>query len=154
MDDRKSTTGFAFFMGDNAFTWSSKKQLIVTLSTCEAKYVAASSAVCHALWLRNLLIEIYMVQKGPTKIHVDNKSAIALAKNLVFHDRSKHIDIRFNFIQEHVKNMGIELIFVKSEDQVADFFTKPPKTESFNKLKTLVGMTNPEKLSLGGNVEN
>ena len=64
LDDRKSTTGFAFFMGDTAFTWSSKKQPIVNLSTCEAEYVAASSTVWHAPWLRNLLNEIFMVQKG------------------------------------------------------------------------------------------
>ncbi|KAG6509099.1 hypothetical protein ZIOFF_034490 [Zingiber officinale] len=58
IDDRKSTTGFVFFMGDTAFTWMSKNQHIVTLSTCEAEYVAATSCVCHAVWLRNLLNEL------------------------------------------------------------------------------------------------
>ncbi|KOM27543.1 hypothetical protein LR48_Vigan437s000300 [Vigna angularis] len=89
MDDRKSTSGFVFYMGDTAFTWMSKKQPIVTLSTCEAEYVAATSCVCHAVWLRNLLKELSLPQVEPTKIFVDNKSAIALAKNPVFHDRSK-----------------------------------------------------------------
>ena len=55
MDDRKSTTGFVFFMGDTAFIWMSKKQPIVILLTCEAEYVATTSCVCHAIWLRNLL---------------------------------------------------------------------------------------------------
>ncbi|KAM1376992.1 hypothetical protein COP1_038687 [Malus domestica] len=59
-DNRKSTTGFVFFMRDTAFTWMSKKQPIVTLSTCEAEYVAATSCVCHAIWLRNLLKELSM----------------------------------------------------------------------------------------------
>ncbi|KAK6147456.1 hypothetical protein DH2020_018368 [Rehmannia glutinosa] len=60
VDDRKSTTGFVFFMGDTAFTWMLKKQPIVTLSTCEAEYVAATTCVCHAVWLRNLLKELEM----------------------------------------------------------------------------------------------
>ena len=88
VDDRKSTTGFVFFLGEMAFTWSSKKQDIVTLSTCEAEYVAATSCVCHAIWLRRLLKELNMMQKEPTEIHMDSKSALALTKNPVFHDRS------------------------------------------------------------------
>ncbi|KAK2456950.1 putative mitochondrial protein [Trifolium repens] len=100
VDDRKSTSGFVFYIGNTAFTWMSKKQLIVTLSTCEAEYVAATSCVCHAIWLRNLLKELNFPQKEPTMIFVDNKSAIALAKNPVFHDRSKHIDTRYHYIRE------------------------------------------------------
>ncbi|KAL5566704.1 hypothetical protein UlMin_029868 [Ulmus minor] len=68
IDDRKSTSGFVFFMGDTAFTWMSKKQPIVTLSSCEAEYVAATSCVCHAVWLRNLLKELSMTQEDPTQI--------------------------------------------------------------------------------------
>ncbi|CAJ2651499.1 unnamed protein product [Trifolium pratense] len=86
VDDRKSTSGFVFYIGNTAFTWMSQKQPIVTLSTCEAEYVEATSCVCHAIWLRNLLKELSLPQKEPTKIFVDNKSAIALAKNPVFHD--------------------------------------------------------------------
>ena len=79
-DDNKSTTGFLFFLGDTAFTWSSKKQPIVTLSTCEAEYVTATSCVCHALWVRSMLKEIQMPQEDATEIYVDNKSTIDLAK--------------------------------------------------------------------------
>ncbi|XP_022895465.1 uncharacterized protein LOC111409681 [Olea europaea var. sylvestris] len=64
-DDRKSTTGYVFYLGDTAFTWSSKKQSIVTLSTCEAEYVAPTSSVCHAIWLRNLLKTLGVSQKEP-----------------------------------------------------------------------------------------
>ncbi|KAK3038082.1 hypothetical protein RJ639_031636 [Escallonia herrerae] len=85
-NDRKSTTGFVFYMGNSAFTWNSKKQPIVTLSTCEAEYVAATSCVCHAIWLRSLLMELHQTQDGHTKILVDNKSALVLAKNPVFHE--------------------------------------------------------------------
>ncbi|XP_039017289.1 secreted RxLR effector protein 161-like [Hibiscus syriacus] len=80
IDDRKSTSGYVFFMGDTSFTWLSKKQPIVTLSTCEAEYVAASWCVYHVIWLRNLLSKMELKQLGVTVIHVDNKSAIELAK--------------------------------------------------------------------------
>ncbi|KAG6409034.1 hypothetical protein SASPL_132064 [Salvia splendens] len=67
-DDRKSTSGYVFYMGDTAFTWMSKKQPIVTLSTCEAEYVAATFSVCHAIWLMSLLSELGWPQKKPTTI--------------------------------------------------------------------------------------
>ncbi|XP_060672833.1 secreted RxLR effector protein 161-like [Ziziphus jujuba] len=86
IDDRKSTSDFEFYLGNTAFTWMSKKQQIVTLSTCEAEYVAVTSYVCHAIWLRNLLRRLGCPQEEPTKIYVDNKSAIAFAKSPVFHD--------------------------------------------------------------------
>ena len=133
-DDRKSATIFVFYMGDTTFTWTSKKQPIVTLSTCEAKYIAATSSVCHAIWLRSLLKELQMSQEEAMKIFVDNKLALAFAKNLVFHDRSKHIDtiILFENILQERKFILIE--FVKSHDQVADILTKPLKYDTFNKL--------------------
>ncbi|KAG6397726.1 hypothetical protein SASPL_143896 [Salvia splendens] len=141
-DDRKSTSGYVFYMGDTAFTWMSKKQPIVTLSTCEAEYVAATFSVCHAVWLRSLLAELGWSQKEPTTICVDNKSAIALSKNPVFHNRSKHIDTRYHYIRECVANQEIQVEYVKSQDQVADIFTKPLKHEDFIKIRTLLGMTN------------
>ena len=90
IDDRKSTSGCVFFMGNTTFTWLSKKQPIVTLSTCEVEYVAASWYVCHAIWLRNLLSKMELKRQGATVIQVDNKSAIELAKNPVNHERNKH----------------------------------------------------------------
>jgi hypothetical protein len=140
LDDRKSTTGFVFFMGNTAFAWSSKKQPIVTLSTCEAEYVAATSCVCQAIWLRNLLKELHLPQEESTEIYIDNKSALALAKNPVFHDRSKHIDTRYHFIRECVSKKEVELKFVKSQDQIADIFTKPLKEDIFRKLRSMVGV--------------
>ncbi|XP_052288532.1 uncharacterized mitochondrial protein AtMg00810-like [Citrus sinensis] len=127
VNDRRSTTGFVFFMGDIAFTWILKKQHIVTLSTCEAEYVAATSSVCHAIWLRNLLKELGLPQEEPTEIYVDNKLAIALSKNLIFHDQSKHIDTHYHFIRECIARKEVQIKYVKSQDQAADIFTKPLK---------------------------
>ena len=76
----------------------SKKQPIVTLSICEAEYVAAIASICHAIWLRNLLKDLGLPREEPTKIFIDNKSAIVLAKNHVFHNQSKHIDTRYHYV--------------------------------------------------------
>jgi len=100
VDERKSITAYVFFMGNTTFSWSSKKQAIVTLFICEAEYVVASSRVCHTIWLRNLLNDLQLNQEQPTKIYIDNKSAIALAKNPIFHEKSKHIDTHYYFIRE------------------------------------------------------
>ena len=139
-DDQKSTTGFVFFLGDTAFTWMSKKQPIVTLSTCEAKYIAATTCVSHAIWLRNLLKELNMSQMEPTEIRVDNKSAISLAKNPMYHDRSKHIDTRYHYIRECITKQDLKLEYVNSQDQIADVFTKTLKKEDFIKLRNTLGI--------------
>ncbi|KAK2985747.1 hypothetical protein RJ640_005447 [Escallonia rubra] len=120
-----------FYPASAAFTWTSKKQPIVTLSTCEAEYVAVTSTVCHAIWLRSLLKELSFIQDESTQIYVDNKSAITLAKNPVFHDRSKHIDTRYHFIRESIAKKEVQVKFVKSKDQVANIFTKPLASKSY-----------------------
>jgi len=80
-------------------------------------------------------------QENPTEIYIDNRSAIALSKNSVYHERSKHIDTRHHFIREHMKNKEVELISCNTNDQVAYIFTKPLKGEIFIRLKFMLGMT-------------
>ena len=86
--------------GSVVISWTSKKQLVVALSTCEAEYVAAALCVCQVIWLRNILNQIHFKVQGPIKISVDNVSAIHLAKHPVSHGRSKHIDLRFYFLRD------------------------------------------------------
>ncbi|XP_070043134.1 secreted RxLR effector protein 161-like [Nicotiana tomentosiformis] len=109
IDDRKSTTGFVFFLGDSVIYWTSKKQSIVTFSTYKTEYIAATSCTCHAIWLRRLLKELNLPQIEATEICIDNKSARALAKNLVYHERSKHINTRNHFIREFIVKKEVEL---------------------------------------------
>ncbi|PKI62768.1 hypothetical protein CRG98_016867 [Punica granatum] len=137
--ERKSTSGYVFSLGNGAFSWSSKKQQVVALSTAEAEYIAAAYCATQAIWLRQLLRELQLEQMKPTVIKCDNKSAIALAENPVFHGRSKHIDIKYHFIRALVKSGEIVLEFCKSEDQVADMFTKPLKADTLFKLKRMIG---------------
>ncbi|XP_072073334.1 uncharacterized mitochondrial protein AtMg00810-like [Arachis hypogaea] len=152
IDDRKSTTGFVFFLGNNAIFWCSKKQPIVTLSTCEAEYVDVTTCACHTIWLKILLKELHFEQVESTKIMMDNKSAIALAKNPVFHDRSKHIETKYHFIRQCIENMHVEVEYVKSVDQVADIFTRPLKYDAFQKLRIMIGIGRLS--SLKENVKN
>ncbi|CAL5368349.1 unnamed protein product [Camellia sinensis] len=143
-DDRRSTSGYVFMMGSGAVSWSSKKQQIVTLSTTEAEFVAAASCACQAIWLRRLLEELHYHQQGPTPVYCDSSSAIKLSKNPVLHGRSKHIDVRYHFLRDLTKDETIDLIYCRSEDQVADILTKPLKLAIFVKLRRLLGVCSME----------
>ena len=92
-----------------AFTWMSKKQSIVALSTCEAEYVASSTSIYEAIWLKNLLKEFDHSQEEPIIIYVDNKSAIKHSKNPIQHGRSKHIDMKYHFLRDYVKQKVVKL---------------------------------------------
>ena len=103
--------------------------------------------------MHQLCDELNQKQVFPTKIYCDNKTAISLTKNHVFHGRSKHIDIKFHYIRDLVKGREIELKFCKLEDQVADILTKSLKAEIFHNLKKKIGMCDSKSLSLREAVE-
>ncbi|RDX94081.1 Copia protein, partial [Mucuna pruriens] len=90
--------------------------------------------------LRRLLKEFNINQEESKKIHIDNKSTQVLAKNPVFHERSKHIDTRYHFIRECIVKKEVELLHVKTQDQVVDIFTKPLKFEDFRRLREKLGV--------------
>ncbi|GKU95895.1 hypothetical protein SLEP1_g9193 [Rubroshorea leprosula] len=140
LDDRKSTSGFVFMLRSSAISWSSKKQPIVTLSTTEAEYVAATSCAHQAIWLRRIMEELELNQHEATSIYCDNSSAIKLSRNPVLHGRSKHINVRYHFLRNLVEDGTIELIYCRTEDQVADIFTKSLKVADFSKLRKLLGV--------------
>ncbi|GAU34193.1 hypothetical protein TSUD_162940 [Trifolium subterraneum] len=104
IEDRKSTTGYVFLLGGAPTAWSSKKESVVALSSCEAEYVAASLNDCQAIWLANLIEEIIGEDHGAVKMRIDNISTINLAKNHVAHGKSKHIEMRFHYLREQVSN--------------------------------------------------
>ena len=111
----------------------------VALSTCEAEYVATTS-VCQSVWLSNIMTQTGYNLDVSIKIYVDNVSTINLAKNSVFHQRSKHIDIRYHFLQDQVGKNMIKLEYSRLEDQIADILNKPLKIDAFIKLRDLLGM--------------
>ncbi|KAJ9536569.1 hypothetical protein OSB04_un000268, partial [Centaurea solstitialis] len=121
--NRKSTSGACQFLGDKLVSWSSRKQNCVSLSTAEAEYVAAACCCSQVLWMKIQLADYgYTMHRIP--IYCDSSSAIQIAANPVQHSRTKHIDIRYHFIKDHVEKGNVELFFVESERQIADLFTK------------------------------
>ena len=139
--DRKSTSGSSQFLDNKLISWYSKKQQIVSNSTAEAEYIAAGSCCAQILWIRNQLRDYgFMLRKIP--ILCDNISAIAISNNPVQHLRTKHIDVRYHFIREHVMNGTVELHFVTSEEQITYIFTKPLDESIFTRLVGKLGMLN------------
>ncbi|KAJ9545172.1 hypothetical protein OSB04_024879 [Centaurea solstitialis] len=142
--DRKSTSGHVQFLGDKLVSWGSKKQHCVSTSTAEAEYVAAASCCSQVLWMRTQLRD-YGYNFNHIPIYCDSKSAIAITCNPVQHTRTKHIDIRYHFIKDHVERGTIELYFVNTEYQLADLFTKPLDEKRFNFLISKLGMFDPQE---------
>ncbi|KAJ9546677.1 hypothetical protein OSB04_019220 [Centaurea solstitialis] len=137
--DRKSTTGGCHLLGGKLVSWTSKKKNSVSTSTAEAEYVAAGICCAQVLWLRNQLQD-YDIQLSKIPIYCDNTSAITIANNLVLHSKTKHIEVRYHFIRDHVMNGDIELHFVPTEYQLADLFTKPLDVTRFNMLISELGI--------------
>jgi hypothetical protein len=126
-DHRRAISGYVFMVDGGAVSWSSKKQEIMTLSTTEAEYVAATHAAKEAVWLHRLFSEIFPPPdiNKPTLLHSDNKSAIALATGPAqYHARTKHIDIRYHFICYIIDAGSIKLIYCPTDQQTADTLTK------------------------------
>ena len=123
-NDGRSTCGYCFFVGSGAISWNSKKQQSTSLCSTEAEYKGCTNASKEALWLRRLLEDLGLPQKYPTPLYCDNQSAIALAKNPIFHARTKHIALQHHFIREQIEDKQISLLYCKGEDQVADILTK------------------------------
>ncbi|GJZ46767.1 retrovirus-related pol polyprotein from transposon TNT 1-94 [Tanacetum coccineum] len=146
-DTRRSTSGSMQFLGDRLVSWSSKRHKSVAISSTEAEYFAMSGCCAQILWMRSHLTN-YGLGFNKIPMYCDNKSAIALCCNNVQHSRSKHIDIRFHFIKEHVENGVIELYFVNTEYQLADIFTKALARERIEFLINKLGMRSftPETL--------
>ena len=140
-ESRRPISGYTYLIG-GSISWSSKRQDIVTLSTTEAEYVALTHAAKEAIWLQNLLGELFPTGKSPSPITIncDNQGAIALSKDDRFHARTKHIDIRFHFIRNSVETGLIQVQYCPTDDMVADILTKGlphVKTKHFASLMGL-----------------
>ena len=139
-DDGKSTTGHIFYLGGNPITWCSQKQEIVALSSCEAEFMAATETAKQAIWLQDLLEEINGHVGDKVMIQIDNKSAIALTKNPVFHGRSKHIHLRFHFIRECIEKNMVSVEHIAGVKQKADILTKALGRIKFKEMRDLIGI--------------
>nr|GFB49764.1 copia protein [Tanacetum cinerariifolium] len=146
-DTRRSTSGYAQFLGGTLVSWSSKKQKSTAISTTKAEYIALSGCCAQILWMRSQLSDYGFVFNA-IPMYCDNQSSIALCCNSVQHSRSKHIDIRHHFIKEQVEQQIVELFFVETKYQLADIFTKALPRARFETILPLLGVRqmSPETL--------
>eukprot|EP00253_Pinus_taeda_P001803 PITA_01803 len=148
IDDRKSTAGYVFSLGSGAVTWTSKKQQVVALSSIEAEYRGAVKTACEAVWLRCMLEDMHVSQTNPTSLFCDNQGVLKLAKNPVFHERTKHVETHCHYIRQLVEDGSVHLRYVPTTEQPADIFTKPLGPNKFVKFRGSIGVVN--RLSIKG----
>ena len=139
VDDRKSTSGGCFYVGNNLVSQMSKKQNSISLFTAEAEYITAGSYCSQPLWMQKLLHDYGICQEHLT-IYCDNNSAINISKNPVQHSLTKHIEIQHHFIRELVEDGTLTLEFIHTDNQKADLFTKPSDSKRFEFLCQNIGV--------------
>ena len=141
VNDRKSTGGVIYFIGDGPVSWQSCKQKVVALSSCEAEYIAAATATCQGVWLARLLADLLNVEARAPTLRVDNKSAISLIKNPVHHDRTKHIDVKYHYVRECAEGGLIDVQFIRTAEQLGGILTKALGRLKYEELKSKIGLT-------------
>ena len=140
--DRRCTSGYCTFLGGSLITWRSKKQKEVSLSSAEAELRALKRGVSECRWLKHLLEDIGVYEDSGIKLYCDNQSALAIARNPVQHDRTKHMAMNRHYLSENIDRGIIRPVFVPSAEQKADIFTKPLPGPRFQLLVSKLGMVN------------
>ncbi|KAH9677669.1 reverse transcriptase Ty1/copia-type domain-containing protein [Citrus sinensis] len=148
---RKSVAGFRVYLGANLVSWSSKKQAVVSRSSTEAEYRALAHATSEVIWIQSLLVELRIQLSTTPIIWCDNQGAIALAYNLVYHAKTKHVELDIHFIRDRVASKELIVCFVPSEDQTADVLTKALTFTQFHYLRSKLNV-HPRSLSSRGDV--
>ena len=120
----------------------------MALSSTETQYREAIEAACEAVWLRRMLANMHVPQSGPTPIFCDNHGVLKLAKNPVFHERTKHVETHYHYIRQLVEDKSIQLLYVPTLEQSADIFTKSLGFDKFVKFREAIGVI--DRLSIMG----
>ena len=134
-DSRKSVSGYALFLLDCPIVWKSRQQDIIALSSSEAELLACTEAVKEIKFAFNILESMGMKVKKPVTVRVDNVGAIHLAENAAVSQRTKHIDLRTKFLTNYIEDGFIQIVFVKSGENLSDFLTKNVSSEVYEKHK-------------------
>ena len=140
LDDRKSTSGYIFLLGSKQFAWNCSKQKVIALSSCEVEYISSTSAVCQGVWISRFMHELIEEFIENFDLCIDNKSAIKISRNPIYHARTKHIEVRFHFIRNSVEEDKVKVKYIRTEDQLADLFTKPLGITKCLKFREKIGL--------------
>lgn len=143
INDRKSQTGFCFFLAGGVISWESRKQRVVATSSAESEYIALSEAAKEAYYLRYLLKELCYQNDDPTVIYSDSQSAQQMAKFGGHHSRTKHIDYKYHFIRQAVEEKAIDIHYKPTSDMIADVLTKPLPNIKHNFCISSMGIQEP-----------
>ncbi|CAM8961061.1 unnamed protein product [Rhodiola kirilowii] len=139
---RRSVSGYCMMLGSSVLSWKTKKQAVVARSSAESEYRALAGACGEVLWLVRLLGDMRVHVSPPVPIHCDNQAAIHIARNPVFHERTKHVEIDCHFVRHHVNAGSLNPIFIGTHDQPADLFTKPLSSDRLHYLSSKLGVSN------------
>ena len=132
--------GICFFLGGACISWLSKKQPTVATLTCEAEYRAAFTTTIDCVWLRRFLTDLHECQETPTTILTDSLSAMAVARNPIFHARTKHIEAHYHYVRERLHVGEITLAYCPTQDNIAYLFTKALPREKFEAFRKALGL--------------
>ena len=142
-DTRRSTTGYVLKLSGAPISWSSRRQKTVAQSTCEAEYIAGYKAAQEIIWMQNLINELNLpgLQVNNTPLFIDNNAALKLSRNPEFHDRTKHIEMKYHFLRQVTLDGHINTKRVDSKNNLADILTKALPRDSFEALLRALGIS-------------
>jgi len=138
--DRKSTSRCFFTFGFAIVSWCCRKQTYIVLSTAQAEYIVLSVVVCEAVWIHNLLAYLFGHVLDSIVIHFDNQICVKISDNPVFHDKSKHIDIKYHYIRYMVQRKRVLVQYLPTNEKVVDVLTKPLTRKNFKYFHEKLGL--------------